>query len=66
MCNERHTTLQQITDARIIAARACQQNSIDPMVFDQMAIRVHLRLAWRRTHQHQIEAVTRQQRSDGA
>jgi hypothetical protein len=36
------------------------------MVFDQMAIRMHLRLARWRTHEDQIKASTRQQRPDRA
>lgn len=64
MSNERHTAFQQISDARVVVTRACEQNPVNSVMFDQMAIRVHLCLARRRTHEDQVEAGTRQKRSD--
>jgi len=56
--NKWHAVFQQVTDARVVATRAREQNPVNPMMFDQMSIRVHLRLARRRTHKNQVEART--------
>ncbi len=64
MRHEWHAPFEQVTDTRIVATRARQQDPIDPMVFHQMAIRVHLRIARRRTHQHEVQSGVRQKRAD--